>query len=159
LTLDWYTIDGGGVTRGAGGTLILAGTIGQADAGRASYESLLLSGGFWLGGEAPSYVPEIPGNDSDLPSVLRIVAGLPNPFHRTTGIHLELPAPQPVEALVFDYSGRLVSSLYRGIMPAGRHRLEWNGKSRSGHRVASGVYLVQVQAGERITRQQVVLLR
>lgn len=43
-----FTIDGGGVTISTSGTLELAGTIGQPDAGRMSNGELQLTGGFWF---------------------------------------------------------------------------------------------------------------
>jgi hypothetical protein len=45
--LSWNTVDGGGVTYSFGGSYILGGTIGQADAGTLSGGSYTLLGGFW----------------------------------------------------------------------------------------------------------------
>ncbi len=46
--LSWRTIDGGGGTS-SGGTYILSGTIGQADAAWSSGGDYALLGGFWPG--------------------------------------------------------------------------------------------------------------
>ena len=51
--LSWYTIDGGGATFSSGGSFSLGGTVGQADAGMMSGGAYTLSGGFWIGQEAP----------------------------------------------------------------------------------------------------------
>ena len=47
--IDWYTIDAGGSMTLSGGTLTLAGTIGQPDARNAPLTggNLSLTGGFW----------------------------------------------------------------------------------------------------------------
>lgn len=49
LTIDWWTIDGGGVTWSTGGGFELGGTIGQADAGAVAMTGgdFELIGGFW----------------------------------------------------------------------------------------------------------------
>ena len=46
LTIDWYTIDGGGGFS-AGGDFELEGTIGQPDAGALTGGDFALTGGFW----------------------------------------------------------------------------------------------------------------
>ncbi|MCG3132019.1 MAG: hypothetical protein FLDDKLPJ_02829 [Phycisphaerae bacterium] len=54
--LSWFTIDGGGAMRTAGGGFELSGTIGQPDAGPATPMTgggFELSGGFWPGAGAP----------------------------------------------------------------------------------------------------------
>lgn len=45
--LSWNTVDGGGVTYSFGGSYILGGTAGQADAGTLSGGIYTLMGGFW----------------------------------------------------------------------------------------------------------------
>ncbi len=46
FSLDWWTVDGGGGTSSGGG-FVLAGTIGQPDAGRMTGGDYALEGGFW----------------------------------------------------------------------------------------------------------------
>jgi hypothetical protein len=48
LSLDWYTVDGGGGSASGGG-MSLAGTIGQPDPGGMSGGGLTVQGGFWAG--------------------------------------------------------------------------------------------------------------
>lgn len=47
--IDWYTMDGGGVTFSIGDHFELAGTVGQPDAGVMAGGSYELEGGFWPG--------------------------------------------------------------------------------------------------------------
>jgi hypothetical protein len=56
-TLDWWTVDGGGVISSTGGSYSLGGTIGQPDAGTSSSGIYALVGGFWGGAEAADAVP------------------------------------------------------------------------------------------------------
>lgn len=48
FSVNWYTIDGGGITAPlTGGAFALVGTAGQADAGSASAGAFRCDGGFW----------------------------------------------------------------------------------------------------------------
>jgi hypothetical protein len=60
LSVDWYTVDGGGGTS-TGGDYVLSGTVGQPDAGMvATGGDFTLAGGFWPGG--PLAGPALPGD-------------------------------------------------------------------------------------------------
>ena len=159
LAIDWFTIDGGGLSYGFSGNLRLGGSCGQPDAGTLAGGDYVLRGGFWSGGGVVSSVEVDPLEEPELPTTFRILAGLNNPFRHETGIRLELPEPRLVEARVFDYAGRLVTQLYHGPLPAGRHLLTWRGVNRFGQPVMSGAYLLDVRAGDDVTRKRVVLLR
>ena len=59
---------------------------------------------------------------------------------------------------IYDLGGRLVRSLVTGKLPAGRRSVTWDGRDGRGYRVASGVYLYQLEAGAfRATRKLVVV--
>ena len=57
LAIDWYTIDGGGITTSTAGSIELGGSIGQHDAGPMGSGSTVLYGGFWAGELAPPPCP------------------------------------------------------------------------------------------------------
>ncbi len=158
LTLDWSTIDGGGATQTTGGIYRLSGTIGQPDAGEAAGGAFTLRGGFWRGGAAASGVPE-PGTDGGLvPGVLRMSAGIPNPFVAQTQVRLELPELCATRVEVFDLLGRRIRLVYDGELPAGRHQLAWDGRDASGHRAPSGLYLLRLAAADQSITRRVVML-
>jgi hypothetical protein len=64
--LSWSTVDGGGGTFSTGGSYILGGSIGQADAGSLSGGSYAVSGGFWLCMAAEVTAAAIAGGGSDI---------------------------------------------------------------------------------------------
>lgn len=66
-----------------------------------------------------------------------------------------LPAAGPASVSVFNILGQRVATPVRGMYPAGRHAVEWNGPS---DRLASGAYFVQARlAGGVFTRRLVVV--
>ncbi len=46
-SIDWWTVDGGGITFSSNGGYSLGGTIGQPDAGVLGNQGYILNGGFW----------------------------------------------------------------------------------------------------------------
>ena len=65
--LDWWTIDGGGKMRTAGGDFELSGTIGQPDASNAmTGGDFELSGGFWPGAAEDEFCFGDLDGDSDI---------------------------------------------------------------------------------------------
>ena len=55
LTIDWYTVDGGGKMNTAAGQMELSGTIAQADAGvTMTGGEFSVTGGFWVGALGPA---------------------------------------------------------------------------------------------------------
>ncbi len=159
LSIARWTIDAGGTTQAAGGSLRLGGSIGQPDAGASSGGSLTLLSGFWLGGVSTSAVLE-PDPVATLPLPFRVTAGVPSPFATATRLQLDLPEPRPVRACVHDLTGRLVRLLCARALPAGSHEIRWDGRGDDGRQLPSGVYLVRVEAGiDRETRRLVLLAR
>jgi hypothetical protein len=82
----------------------------------------------------------------------------PNPLRARTLIQYDVPREGHVRLQVFDLAGRRVCTLADEVQQPGRHTVEWPGVSRSGKRVASGVYFVRMQAGGFSARERVVIL-
>jgi hypothetical protein len=157
LLIRWWTIDGGGTTDATGERLRLAGTIGQPDAGTVSGESLVLAGGFWMGGQVVTAAQEEALGASSM--AFRVLPGTPNPFRWITSVTVELPEPRAIEAKIHDSTGRVVRHIDAGLAPAGRHSIVWDGRDDEGRRASSGIYLHRLMAGQDIARQTLVLLR
>jgi len=83
----------------------------------------------------------------------------PNPFNPKTSIAFSLPDAADVELSIYDVAGRKVATLVDSNMPAGPHSVEWNGRSDSGERVASGVYFYRLNAGDNEMSRKMVLLK
>ncbi len=87
----------------------------------------------------------------------------PNPFNPITRIRFALEGladvTVPVEASLFDASGRLVARLRAGPLAPGEHELVWNGRAADGAVLPSGVYLVRVRAAGETAWGKVTLLK
>ncbi len=60
---------------------------------------------------------------------------------------------------IFDLTGRLVTRLFDGEIPAAGQNVSWDGKDRSGHDVKSGVYFVRMTCKDRSITRSMTLLR
>ncbi len=98
--------------------------------------------------------PESVNGEVTVPLEFRIVSAFPNPFNNTTTIGYSLPAAGVVSLAVYDLSGREVVNLAEGMMPAGTHEAVWTADG-----MASGVYVVKLEAGGVSAREKVVLVR
>ena len=94
-----------------------------------------------------------------LPSVFALHQNAPNPFNPNTAIRFDLPSPGRTHVRVFSAGGRLVREWSLGLVPAGRHRLDWDGRDRLGRESASGVYFLKLEIeGERPFRASRTML-
>jgi hypothetical protein len=76
------------------------------------------------------------------------LAAAPNPVVRETELRFALEQESTVEAAIVDIAGRRVRVLLEGArMPAGTHRIAWDGRDQAMRRVGAGVYLALLTAG------------
>ena len=83
----------------------------------------------------------------------------PNPFNPSTTISFALPQAGEVTLSIFNTNGQLVKKLIAGEMNAGQHNLTWDATNEHGERVASGVYLYVIKAGEFTAQRKLVLMK
>lgn len=82
----------------------------------------------------------------------------PNPFNPQTSIRFALPEQSHVALKLYDLTGRLVVTLVEGTLDGGTYDLVWSGIDGSGQRVASGVYLYELQTEQaRLTRKLTIV--
>jgi hypothetical protein len=84
--------------------------------------------------------------------------GRPNPTSGIMTFNYQLAKDAKASLKVYNLAGQLVHTLVEGAVPAGTHETVWNGRTDSGKRVPSGVYLVRFEAGDyRATKKAVVV--
>jgi hypothetical protein len=94
-----------------------------------------------------AYRSPMPTAVPDVAAAGRVLLGArPSPFRTGTVIRLELPRAGDVTLAVHDVAGRKVRTLMRGLRPAGRIDVAWDGRGEGGQPVAAGVYLVRLDS-------------
>jgi len=93
------------------------------------------------------------------PQQTRLLAARPNPFNPRTTICFECRQAGHVRLVIHDLSGRRVTTLVDGWLPAGRHQRDWDGRDAAGRVVAAGQYLVRLETQEMTDVQKVILAK
>ena len=93
-------------------------------------------------GLVPVSVEQTPG----MPQEFALNQNFPNPFNPSTTIHFSIERSAMTDISVFDILGRKVATLTSGMLSPGFYDAHWDGTNGSGSSVASGMYVVRMNA-------------
>jgi hypothetical protein len=88
-----------------------------------------------------------------------LLPNVPNPFNPRTEMRFDLAQEGRAKLSIYSLEGRLVRTLVNGTMSAGRHALAWDGRDNNGNSVASGVYLMRLDAFNESASRKIVLAK
>ncbi len=97
--------------------------------------------------------------DDALPTDYELAQNYPNPFNPSTIIEFALPVGGHANLTVYNVMGQRVKVLVDRHEPAGFHQVVWDGRDFGGGRVASGVYLYRLEAGQTVLTRRMLLLK
>ena len=78
---------------------------------------------------------------------------------RLVVVELVMVMVEQVELAVYNEVGQQVAILAQGVRDPGTYAVAWDGKAEHGGKLASGLYLYQLQAGARVETRKLLLLR
>ncbi len=107
-------------------------------------------------GWTPLFVKEVAGA---VPAEYTLSQNYPNPFNPSTVIRFALPKEQHVKLDVYDMTGSLVKTILNEAVRAGNKEVTWDGTNSSGTKVASGMYMYRLQAGDFSSVKKMILLK
>ena len=113
----------------------------NADTAQALYDRLFMTG-------------VETGEPLGLPGTFALGQARPNPASGSSLISFALERGGPASLKVYDLSGRLVSTLVNGSLPAGSHEVRFNGRG-----IPGGVYFYRLEAGNQSATRKLVLVR
>jgi hypothetical protein len=93
------------------------------------------------------------------PSAALIAEAAPNPFTSRTEIAYVLPHAGHAELAIYDVTGRMVAPLVRGLQPAGRGVVGWDGRDARGAALPAGVYFARLEAAGHQGAKKIVITR
>lgn len=94
-----------------------------------------------------------------IPEEFSLFQNYPNPFNPTTTIMYGLPQRSDVTLEIYNIAGQLVARIQQNNLQAGYHEIRWNGVNQSGRRVASGIYVYRLSAGDFVETKKMLLLK
>lgn len=83
----------------------------------------------------------------------------PNPMKDRTSIHYQLKKPGKVAIKVYNAPGQVVKTLVDESLPAGYHRINWDGRNDQGKRVSAGVYFYKIKANDFTSIKKMTIVR
>ena len=98
-------------------------------------------------------------NEALLPQEFALHQNYPNPFNPVTRIRYDLPENSMVNITVYDMLGREVNTLVNQVQDAGFKSIIWDATNDYGKSVSAGIYLYQIQAGDFMRTEKMVLLK
>jgi hypothetical protein len=93
------------------------------------------------------------------PDKFELAGNYPNPFNPETTIEFTLDKADDVTLKVFSISGQLVATIISESMEAGSHQVTFNGRDNLGNTLSSGIYFYQLQSGEHVATQKMILMK
>ena len=94
-----------------------------------------------------------------LPTDFTIEQAYPNPFNPVVNVRFGLPKEAPVNILIYDLAGRLISEYKVGNRSAGWHEFSWEATDMLGQDVGTGIYLLTIQAGDKLQKQKITYIK
>lgn len=93
-------------------------------------------------------------NNPQVISSYKLDQNYPNPFNPSTAIKYQIPTASHVMLKVYDILGREVETLVNENKSAGQYSVTFNSS-----KLASGVYLYRIQAGNYVETKKMILLK
>ena len=84
----------------------------------------------------------------------------PNPFNPETQIRFSLGGQENVKLVIYNIMGRQVRTLANGdSFNSGFHVLNWDGRDNLGEKVATGMYIYRIKAGDFVADKKMLLVK
>jgi hypothetical protein len=103
-----------------------------------------------------------PSHSAGAPDRFALLPNYPNPFNGNTEIAFYIPAHAAnhvVTVKIFDTLGRELRTLVDKPLPAGEHRVNWDGRDHAGLPLATGLYLYQMAAEQFVAVRNLLYLK
>ena len=89
----------------------------------------------------------------------RLFSNFPNPFNSSTNINYQILDQNHIRLNIFDTSGNAVIELVNEFQKAGIHSVPWKGTNEQGLNLPSGIYYCQIQVGDHLESNKMVLIK
>ena len=94
-----------------------------------------------------------------VPKEFALYQNYPNPFNPTTTIRYDVKQSTEVKLVIYNMLGQEVRTLVNNRQDAGYKTVVWDGLNNRGSRVASGIYIYRLQAGDFVQARKMILMK
>lgn len=96
---------------------------------------------------------------NQLPEEYELQQNYPNPFNPATTIVYSLPRAELVVLEIYNSNGQKVRTLVDEVMSAGDHSIIWDATNDNNIKVATGIYLYKLTAGDFVDSKKMSLVK
>ena len=104
-------------------------------------------------------ISDFTSKDLSTPNTYQILECYPNPFNGSLKIQYEIAEASFVNIKVFSINGSLVNDFDMGKLFAGQHSLIWDGLSKDGRSLPTGIYIISLNTTNSISNKKVLFLK
>ena len=97
------------------------------------------------------------GSMPPIPVYTKLQAIFPNPFNPLVNITYSIADPVPVRFDIYTIRGQLVRSYDQGFRGKGNYHFSWDGRDSNGTASPSGLYLIRMTAGSKVSTAKALL--
>jgi len=83
----------------------------------------------------------------------------PNPFNPSTVINYSLPEPTHLTLKIYNMHGQEIRTLVNEFQSSGMKSVSWDGLDNNGNKVASGIYLYQLNTGKYSQARKMIMVQ
>ncbi len=98
-------------------------------------------------------------HNPSMPFTMELLQNYPNPFNPQTHILFQIPKTTRVVLEIYDILGQETCTLINEEMPAGYHEVSWDGRDSNGRKIASGVYIYMLKAGDFMDSKKMLFIQ
>jgi hypothetical protein len=91
---------------------------------------------------------------SEVPTEFNLYDNFPNPFNPETKIKFDIPKSTSVKIIIYDNTGRQISSLTNQVLSPGRYEVNWDASGYS-----SGIYFYRIVADDFTFTKKMLLIK
>jgi predicted outer membrane repeat protein len=112
-----------------------------------------------MGALESQFVSKISPKDDLIPERFALYQNYPNPFNPITKIKYDLPEKSEVKLIIYDMLGRKVRLLVNKSQLPGQKIAVWDALNDQGYKVASGLYIYKLVAGDYVKSRKMLLMK
>jgi hypothetical protein len=95
-------------------------------------------------------------NGTEAPEGFRLYQNYPNPFNPVTKLKFDLPGSGFTSLVIYDITGKSVSTIVNTDLKPGSYVAYWNAESRA---ISSGVYFYVLRSGDFVDSKKMILVK
>ena len=96
---------------------------------------------------------------ASVPGTYSLEQNYPNPFNPVTSIKYQIPEATQVKLVIYNLLGQVVRTLVDDVKTAGIYEVKWDGTGDQGVKLASGIYIYRLEAGNFTKTRKLVFMK